>query len=156
MSSKIIEYKSRWPKGSGCDSLTGGLKKSRELRRFPQCGWNCHVLTLSNLCEEESLGVFAPEAIKWPLLSWNTAKTCWKFGPPQGPSFELKDKSQVEASFPLSGRECAMLVLLFSYVWCGGIPWLEGLYLGLLNHGYLHTLPSSHKIFCIYVCSFLL
>jgi len=28
MSSKIIEYKSRWPKGSGCDSLTGGLKKA--------------------------------------------------------------------------------------------------------------------------------
>lgn len=49
-----------------------------------------------------------------------------------------------------------MFVLLFSYIWYGGISWLEGLYLGLLNHGYLHTLPSSHRIFCIFVCSFFL
>lgn len=28
MSNKIIEYKSQQPKGSGCDSLTGGLEKA--------------------------------------------------------------------------------------------------------------------------------
>lgn len=103
--------------------------KGRELRRFPQCGWNCHVLASSNLCEQESLGVFAPEAINWPLLLWNAAKTCWKFGPLQGLLFGLRSKSQVEASSPHAGSGCARFVLFVSYAQGGCISWLEGLHL---------------------------